>query len=56
MRLYVLGTFIEEIEYHRDKPQAWLTHDDLELDLSQSAVVRGERLSKGLDLLAATLG
>jgi hypothetical protein len=56
VRLHVLGTFIEELEYHRGKPHAWLAHDELELDISQSSVVRGERLSKGLDLLAANLG
>lgn len=56
VRLYVLGTLIEEMEYRSGGADAWLAHDELELDISQSSVVRGARLSKGLDLLVARLG
>lgn len=53
VRLYTLGTFIEEIEYDRGAPAAWLAFDDFELNISQSSVVRGECLNKGLTLFAA---
>lgn len=49
VRVYVLGTFIEELEDAAKAPvEAWLAHDGLELDISQSAVVRGELLDAGL--------
>lgn len=52
VRLYVLGTLIEELEGEGlPSVEAWLTHDDLELDISQSSVVRGRRLESGLELL-----
>ncbi|TPW20056.1 MAG: hypothetical protein FD126_2067 [Elusimicrobia bacterium] len=48
VRLYVLGTYIEELDHPAAGAEAWLAHDELELDISQSAVVRGELLSRGL--------
>ncbi|TBR21989.1 hypothetical protein EPO15_08925 [bacterium] len=52
VRLYVLGTLIEETEGEAPFPvDAWLAHDDLELNISQTAVVRDRLLKAGFALL-----
>ncbi|MBI2361857.1 MAG: hypothetical protein HYV15_00520 [Elusimicrobia bacterium] len=53
VRLYVLGTLIEELAPPGLRLEAWLANDGLELDISQSSVVRGRRLEEGLRLLPA---
>ena len=53
IRVYLLGAFVEELDSaDRTEVGVWLTNDDLELDISQSSVVRGKRLDQGLRLLA----
>ncbi len=55
VRLYCLGAFVEEIRTEGFKRgtavEAWLGRDDLPLDISQSSVVRGPLLERGLGLL-----
>ena len=47
VRLYLLGALVEELEdATKASIDAWLTHDELALDISQSAVVRGKRLEE----------
>lgn len=56
VHLYALGTRIETLE--RELPircEAWLGHDDLELDISQSSVLRNELLRRGLKLVEDAL-
>ncbi|TBR21987.1 hypothetical protein EPO15_08915 [bacterium] len=52
VRLYVLGTFIEELRPDGNTLDAWLACDGLRLDISQSSVVRGKELDEGLGLLS----
>lgn len=52
VRLHLLGAFVEELEdASKARVDAWLTHPELDLDISQSAVVRGELLQRGLGIL-----
>lgn len=50
-RVYVLGTWIEDIEDSALAAEAWLADDELELDISQSSVVRGDRLAEAFERL-----
>ena len=50
--VYLLGTLVDELDDGPAGVTARLTHDDLRLDISQSAVVRGTLLNRGLRLLA----
>lgn len=52
VRVYCLGTFIEEVEVE-DAPagDAWLANDELDLNISQTAVLRGERFDAGLSFV-----
>ncbi|MBI2361856.1 MAG: hypothetical protein HYV15_00515, partial [Elusimicrobia bacterium] len=54
VRVYVLGTFIEELgDETLAGVDAWIGHDELELNISQSSVIRGGLLDEGLRLLAS---
>lgn len=56
VHLYALGTRIETLE--RGLPircEAWLGHDDLELDISQASVLRNELFERGLKLVEDSL-
>ncbi|MBI5595248.1 MAG: hypothetical protein HY928_04075 [Elusimicrobia bacterium] len=53
VRLYVLGTLIEEFAPQGIRADAWLTHDRLELNISQSAVLRDGLVENGLQMLAS---
>ncbi|TBR21988.1 hypothetical protein EPO15_08920 [bacterium] len=52
VRVYVLGTLVEVLGPEDAEVEAWMAHDGLELNISQSSVVRGKRLDEGLDLVA----
>lgn len=56
VRVYSLGTFIEEHEI-ADGPaaDAWLANDGLELNISQTAVLRGETLTAGFRFLRGAI-
>ncbi|TPW19382.1 MAG: hypothetical protein FD126_2744, partial [Elusimicrobia bacterium] len=49
--LYCLGTLVDEVDDGPEGVTGRLTHDDLRLDISQSNVVRGALLNRGLRIL-----
>lgn len=56
VRVYSLGTFIEEVEV-ADLPEgtAWLANDELDLSISQTSVLRGELYTAGQKFLRAAV-